>query len=118
MSSLPLPAALVAFGMLCPAGAQGGELKPAHYVDLTANFARFVEDTAGIDEPARVALFHKRMDALLPGFYAPRFGATPAQYDASIARALEGFADLRPRYERVRRDFPAAFDAGIQHFTE
>jgi len=93
-----------------------GEAKRAQYIDLTAHFSRFVDETAGMGEAARVALFHTKMDALLPGFYAPRFGMTPAKYDEHIARALGEFTTLRQRYEHVQRDFPAAFDAGIQHF--
>lgn len=92
------------------------EAKHAQYIDLTADFSRFVDETAGMEEAARVAAFRKQMDVLLPGFYRPRFGATPEQYDARIARALKSFAELRPKYEQVQRDFPAAFDAGIQHF--
>jgi hypothetical protein len=114
-SSAPWTAALVAIGMCFSAGARA-EAKPSPYFDLTVNFSRFVDESAGMSEADRVALFHERMDGLLPGFYAPRFGVTPAQYDARIARELKGFTELRPRYERVQRDFPAAFEAGIQHF--
>jgi hypothetical protein len=90
----------------------------AHYIDLTADFVRFVDATPEMDDARRVALFHEKMDALLPGFYAPRFGASPAQYDARIARSLKGFTELRPGYERVQREFPAAFVAGIEHFRK
>ena len=105
-------AALIALFAIC----QGAEAQRAQYVDLTAHFTRFVDETAGMEESARVALFHTRMDALLPGFYVPRFGATQAQYDEHIARALMDFPKLRQRYEQVQREFPAALDAGIQHF--
>ena len=104
--------------MLYPVGVHGRDAKRAQYIDLTANFSRFVDETAGMEEAARVALFRTEMDVSLRGFYAPRFGATQAQYDAGIARALKGFAELRPRYEQIQRDFPAAFDAGIQHFRK
>jgi len=90
----------------------GGE----HYVDLTGHFSSFVDKTAGMEDAARVAAFHTQMDALLPGFYAPRFGATPERYDAHIGRALKEFAELRPKYELVQQEFPAAFEVGIQHF--
>ena len=90
----------------------------AHYIDLTTDFSRFVDETAGMEGPARVAAFKTRMDALLPGFYTPRFGATPERYDARIARALRSFAELRPKFEQLQRDFPAAFEAGIQHFRK
>src|SRR5690349_13244026 len=92
--------------------------KPPLYTDLTTRFSQFVDETAGIEKSARVALFHTEMDPLIPGFYVPRFGTTQSQYDASIARALENFGELRKRYEKVQRDFPAAFDAGIQHFRK
>jgi len=94
----------------------GAGAKAKHYVDITAQFSRFVDETAELDGAARVALFHTEMDALLPGFYVPRFGATQAQYDARIAGALNGFSEVRARYEQVQREFPAAFDEGIQHF--
>jgi hypothetical protein len=99
----------------CLAEAKPG---PAHYIDITARFSRFAEETAGMEPAARVALFHTEMEVLLPGFYAPRFGATQAEYDARIVKALEGFSGSREGYEQVQRDFPAAFDAGIQHFRK
>lgn len=90
----------------------------AKYIDLTADFSRFVDETTGIETSGRVAAFKTRMDALLPGFYVPRFGATPERYDARITGAITDFPKLRPMYERVHRDFPAAFEAGIQHFRK
>jgi hypothetical protein len=90
--------------------------KPPAYSDITLQFSKFVDQTAGVEDAARVALFHTEMDPLLPGFYAPRFGATQAQYDARIAAALRNFGSLRERYEQLQRDFPAAFDAGMKHF--
>jgi hypothetical protein len=96
--------------------ADGAEAERAQYVDLTAHFSRFVDETAGMEGTARIALFHKQMDTLLPGFYAPRFGLTPAQYDANIARALGESKARRREHERVQREFPAAFYAGLQHF--
>jgi len=112
-------AVVIAFlaSMLCPASVRG-QAMPAQYIDLTAHFSRFVDETAGMKEKDRVALFHTRMDPLLPGFYEPRFGMTPAKYGEHIARALEDFPKLRHQYELVQRDFPAAFDAGIQHFRK
>ena len=90
----------------------------AHYIDLTANFSHFVDETAGMEDAARAAALQSRMNALLPGFYVPRAGTTPERYHARIDRALKGFAELRPKYQQVQRDFPAAFDAGIQHFRK
>jgi hypothetical protein len=109
--------ALLAIGAFVPAGIRA-EARHPHYIDLTAHFSRFVDDTAGMDDVSRAALFRTQMDALLPGFYAPRFGATAAEYDARIVRALKNFAELRPRYQQVQRDFPAAFEAGLAHFRK
>ncbi len=106
-------AALIAAGVL-----HSAETRHAHYIDLTADFSRFVDETAGMEPAARVARFRTQFDALLPGFYSPRFGATAAQYDARVARALAGFAELRKRYEQVQREFPRMFDAGIRHFRK
>jgi hypothetical protein len=99
-------------------GALAAEASDAQYIDLTRHFARFHDETAGVEEATRVARFRKQMDALLPGFYKPRFGATETQYDARVARSLEDFATLRPKFEQVQRSFPAAFDAGIRHFRK
>ena len=109
-------AALVA--LLAMSALHSEEAKRAHYIDLTADFSRFVDDTDGMEDAGRVALFHKRMDALLPGFYEPRLGMPPTEYDRHIARSLRDFPKLRQRYEQVQREFPAAFDAGIQHFRK
>lgn len=98
--------------------AKDGSPANPQYVDLTADFTRFADETRGMDEAARVAKFHQRMGPLLPGFYEPRFGLTPERYDRKIARALDGFDALRPRYQRVQEDFPAAFAAGMQQFRQ
>jgi hypothetical protein len=116
MSKLLLGLSATAFAALA-----AGPLEPAsraQYIDLTGHFSRFVEETAGMDDRARIARFHERMDALLPGFYVPRFGLTPEEHDAHVVRAIAGFPELRPRYERVQREFPAALAAGIEHFRK
>jgi len=108
--------ALSAF--LSDLSAKGAETKRAPYTDLTAKFSQFVDSTSGMDEAPRVAQFRTQMDPLLPGFYTPRDGTTPERFDARVARALKEFPELRPRYEQVQRDFPKAFEAGIQHFRK
>ncbi len=108
-------AAATALALLSGARA---ETSGARYIDLTSQFSRFVDETAGMKDAARVAAFKAQMEPLLPGFYVPRFGATPERYDARIARSFETFAALRPKYEQLQRDFPAAFETGIQHFRE
>lgn len=88
------------------------------YVDLTPQFEAFVDETAAMEESARVALFRERMNTLLPGFYEPRYGATEERYNARVARALKGFAALRLDYDRARREFASAYAAGIKHFRK
>ena len=97
-------AVLAALGLLVQP-ALGGK-KDVPYIDLTDNFSRFVDATTGMDDAARIKAFQTQMDALLPGFYIPRFGTTPEKYDAQISRALQGFATIRPQYEQLQRDFP------------
>ena len=82
------------------------DAKRAHSVDLSASFSAFVNKSAGMADAPRIAAFQTQMDALLPGFYVPRFGATPENYKARIADALKEFAALRPKYEQVPAGFP------------
>src|SRR3954463_11580836 len=86
--------------------ATGAKTNDALYVDLTGDFSRLVDETAGMPDGPRVAKFHERMAPLLPGFYEPRFGATAEKYDARIARALNAFSARRAQYEQVQREFP------------
>jgi hypothetical protein len=86
------------------------------YHSLTRDFARFHDETTAMPQAARVALFRKRFDRLLPGFYQPASGQTDAQFDQQVTKALDGFAAIRPRYEKVERDFPAAYTQAIAHF--
>jgi len=89
-----------------------------NYIDLTDDFSRFFDASAGMEERARVAAFRHKMGPLLPGFYVPRSGATGEQYDSQVAGALKNFAAIRPKYTEVQQTFPAAFAAGIQHFRQ
>jgi len=110
------PLIVVAAVLLAQISVAFGKHPP--YIDLTTDFARFVDETAKLDEPARVALFRQRFDSLPPGFYGPRTGDDPKRYEARVARELEAFSALRPAYERVQREFPAAYAAGIEHFRK
>jgi hypothetical protein len=110
------PVALLAVSLLAVASAALPKSVSAPYIDLTGNFTRFVDETAGMEDAARVALFRKQMDTLLPGFYTPRNGTDSLRYDAHVAKLLMKFPELRSRYERVQKNFPAAFAAGIEHF--
>jgi hypothetical protein len=105
------------FILLFLCGAASTSERPG-YIDLTQQFSKFFDETSGMEEAARVARFHERMGSLLPGFYQPRFGLTSADYDAHIARALKSFPEIRTKYERVQREFPVAYAAGIAHFRK
>lgn len=89
--------------------------KPPYY-DLTGQFATFVDKTRAMESKARIAAFRARMNALFPGFYEPRFGASSEQYDKQVARALNGFDAARPEFDRARQYFPVAYAAGLKHF--
>ena len=83
--SLAALAAPVAVGV----AATDATPKRAHYIDLTSDFSRFVDASAGVVDRDRVRVFRQQMDPLLPGFYAPRSGTTPEQYEAQVADALK-----------------------------
>jgi hypothetical protein len=89
-------------------GVLAAEANPAHYIDLTRHFARFHDETAGVEEAARVARFRKQMDALLPGFYTPRFGATDAQYNGIFPRPSTPASSISARSSPASaRRFPS-----------
>src|SRR4051812_39568824 len=96
--------------VLVPA-AERGSASPAapSYRALTREFATFYDETRGLPEDRRVALFRQRFDALFPGFYEPMDGQTEQQFERSVKNAFAGFAALRPRYEQTERDFPGAY---------
>jgi len=100
--------------MLAAMLALGSAAPPYH--SLTRDFVRFHDETATMPQAERVASFRKRFDRLLPGFYEPASGQTDAQFDQQVAKALDGFAAIRPQYEKVERDFPAAYAQAIAHF--
>ncbi|RIA46878.1 putative Zn-dependent protease DUF2268 [Hephaestia caeni] len=88
----------------------------APYHALTHDFERFHDRTAEMPEAARVALFRKSFDRLFPGFYEPSPGQSDVEFDRQVAKALNGFAAIRPQYERVEHDFPAAYAKAMEHF--
>ena len=112
-----IPALLLsALVALAPAAASPPPAAPPPYHSLTAEFARFHDETAAMPEAERVALFRQRFDALFPGFYEPAEGQTDAQFNTSIAKSLAAFPALREKYQATERDFPRAYAAGIAHF--
>lgn len=88
------------------------------YFDLTQDFEKIVDETKAMDEKLRVALFRQRMNTRFPGFYEPHEGVEAEGYDTRVAKALRSFPEIRSRYQRAQRDFPAAYSAGMRHFRK
>ncbi len=113
LRSLALAAALILGVSAAPTGQ--GAPKPA-FTSLADDFTAFYDRTAQMPEAERVAAFRTRFNALLPGFYEPRYGRTSAEYDRTVARALTAFPDIRARYGKVEDEFPQVYAAGTAHF--
>lgn len=79
------------------------------FQSFTDEFDRFALETAAMPEAERVKLFRERFDALVPGFYEPRFGATEEKYDAQVARHLAAYPAQRDKFLAAARDFEAAY---------
>ena len=106
------------FAALLPVLTLAADAAPqrAPYVSLTRQFAAFADETAGLPDAERVSRFRAEFGALFPGFYRPRNGLSDADYDARLTSALRRFPEARPDYERVEREFPAAYAAGMRKF--
>ena len=105
----------IALVLVTPALAAAPPAAPPYH-SLTAEFARFYDETVTMPEAARVRLFRERFNALLPGFYEPTDGQSEAQFEAGITRHFASFPALRARYEATERNFPRAYAAGLAHF--
>lgn len=114
LASIPLVAADGAVPA-APAPAQAEPAPPA-FTSLTDDFDRFVTETAALPMPERVRQFRARFNALFPGFYAPRNGATEAQYDARVEKALTAYPANRDKFLAAARDFNAAYASGTARF--
>lgn len=79
-------------------------------------FDRFAMETERMPERERVARFRAQFDALVPGFYAPRNGATDAQYAVRVAKSLAYYPARRDRILAAARDFVAAYEGGTARF--
>ena len=88
----------------------------SQFHSITNDFTRFADQTARLPSAQRVSLFRQRFTQLFPGFYEPGEGRSDKDYDATVARALDGFPALRARYQKVERAFPRAYARGLVHF--
>lgn len=104
--------AAVAFAIAAPASAQEA---PA-FTSLTQQFDDFFAATAAVPAPERVKQFRERFNALLPGFYAPRNGATEDKYNAQIERNFAAYPAQREKFLAAARDFSAAYVSGNTRF--
>ncbi len=112
LRSLALAAALVLAVSATPTKQASG---PA-FTSLAGDFTAFYDRTAQMPEVERIAAFRARFNALLPGFYEPRYGRTSAEYDKAVARAFTAFPEIRARYGKVQDAFPQVYAAGTAHF--
>jgi hypothetical protein len=101
MRSILLAAALL---MAAPAAAQAPALQ-----STTDAFDAFATSTVTMAPAERVKQFREKFDALVPGFYEPRFGATEAQYDARVQKVLEEYPATRDQFLATARSFSAAY---------
>jgi hypothetical protein len=81
---------LVALGLLVQPAL--GDKKDLPYIDLTANFSRFVDTTAGMDEAARVKAFQTQMD----GGTREIGGKTYLIFGADVITQIHESRDLTP----------------------
>jgi len=86
------------------------------FTSYTDAFDRFATETAAMAPDARVKLFRERFDALVPGFYEPRFGATEEKYNTRVGKALADYPAERDKFLAAARDFSAAYATGTARF--
>ena len=111
-----LIAAMLALLLAAPAPALAQSPPTPGLRAFTDDFDRFAMGTAGMPDAERVRLFRERFNALVPGFYEPRFGATEEKYNAHVARALAAYPAQRDKFLAAARDFRAAYDGGNVRF--
>jgi hypothetical protein len=88
------------------------------FVSYTDAFDAFARETATMVPDARVRLFRERFNALVPGFYEPRYGATEEKYDARVARALAEYPATREKFIAAARDFAASYGTATGRFRK
>ncbi|MEI6641725.1 MAG: hypothetical protein WCL10_06775 [Novosphingobium sp.] len=97
-----------------PAGSEPDQL-PIH--DLTGDYTRFYHASIGQPPANRAAAFRKLMAEKFPGFFTEtRHGATAAQYDALVIKALEAFPKIETRFTARAAALGPALAAAIGDF--
>jgi hypothetical protein len=82
----------------------------------TDAFDAFATSTTATPPTERVKQFRAKFDALVPGFYEPRFGATEAQYDARVQKALEAYPETRDKFLATAKSFAASYATASARF--
>lgn len=99
-------AAMIMLGAASPVHkTPSGGLK---FVDLTGDFDRAWQATAGLPDDKRVEAFEQRFGKVLPGFYSAervKDYKTPEQYRAWILRGLKDYPAKRAGIQRVSKQF-------------
>lgn len=106
--SIFLAAALLA---AAPAAAQAPALQ-----STTDAFDTFATSTADLPPAERVKQFREKFDALVPGFYEPRFGATEEQYNARVQRVLAAYPQERDKFLAAAKGFAASYATASARF--
>ena len=86
------------------------------FTSYTGDFDRFVAETAATAPEERVRLFRERFNALVPGFYEPRYGATEERYNARVAKALAEYPAQRDKFLAAAAAFSASYSTATTRF--
>jgi len=86
------------------------------FTSYTGDFDRFVAETAATVPEERVRLFRERFNALVPGFYEPRYGATEERYNARVAKALVDYPAQRDKFLAAAAAFSASYSTATTRF--
>ncbi|RYD66037.1 MAG: hypothetical protein EOP58_06320 [Sphingomonadales bacterium] len=116
MSRAPVRALLAAAAIAVAAPVVAQTQPAPAFTPLTAEFDAFVTKTAATPMPERVRLFRARFNALFPGFYTPRGGATEERYNAHVERHLTAYPAQRDKFLAAAHEFAAAYARGTARF--
>ena len=99
-------------------GAPAAQVKADNYAD---DFLAFWESTASLSTADRVKAFKTQVAVLQPSFYGvARYDGrvTEEQHDAAIAKAIDGFAAIRPEYVAEVKTFDTDLNRNIATFKK
>jgi hypothetical protein len=113
---MPVRTLIAALALLAAPAALAQPQPAAPFVSYAEAFDQFAKETATLPSAERVRAFRAKFNALVPGFYEPRFGATEARYDAHLEKVLAYYPANRDRFLAAARDFSAAYATADARF--